>query len=111
MVLPAGYSYIGSLAAAAAQAKKAGIKPVPQLQAANEAGAIVAALQKQAATLVKAIEKAESMHPDAEKQAKFLTADGAAAMEAARAVSDKLEINIGDGYWPLPRYREMLFPV
>ena len=60
---------------------------------------------------MKAIAKAESMHHEAEEQAEFLTADGAAAMEAVRAASDALEINIGDGYWPLPRYREMLFPV
>jgi len=111
MVLPAGYEYLGSLASAAAQAKSAGVKPAPQLQAANEAGVIVTGLQKSAAALVKAIDKAESLHHDPEKQASFLTADGAAAMEAVRAASDKLEINIGDGYWPLPRYREMLFPV
>jgi glutamine synthetase len=111
MVLPAGYEYLGSLASAAAQAKSAGVKPAPQLQAANEAGVIVAGLQKSAAALVRAIDKAESLHHDPEKQARFLTADGAAAMEAVRAASDKLEINIGDGYWPLPRYREMLFPV
>ena len=111
MVLPAGYEYLGSLASAAAQAKSAGVKPAPQLQAANEAGVIVAGLQKNAAALVRAIDKAESLHHDSEKQARFLTADGAAAMEAVRTASDKLEINIGDGYWPLPRYREMLFPV
>ena len=111
MVLPAGYEYLGSLASAAAQAKSAGVKPAPQFQAANEAGVIVAGLQKSAAALVRAIDKAESLHHDPEKQARFLTADGAAAMEAVRAASDKLEINIGDGYWPLPRYREMLFPV
>ena len=111
MVLPAGYSYAGALAASAAQAKSAGVIPAPQKLAAIEAGKIVAALQKSAAALVKAIAKAESMHDDAEKQAKFLTTDGAAAMEAVRESSDKLEVNIGDGYWPLPRYREMLFPV
>jgi glutamine synthetase len=111
MVLPAGYDYLGSLASAAAQAKSAGVKPAPQFQAANEAGVIVAGLQKSAAVLVRAIDKAESLHHDPEKQARFLTTDGAAAMEAVRAASDKLEINIGDGYWPLPRYREMLFPV
>ena len=111
MVLPAGYEYLGSLASAAAQAKSAGVKPAPQLQAANEAGVIVAGLQKNAAALVRAIDKAESLHHDSEKQARFQTADGAAAMEAVRTASDKLEINIGDGYWPLPRYREMLFPV
>ncbi len=111
LVLPAGYGYAGSLAKGAAQAKSAGVKPNPQLQAANDAGVMVVALQKSAAALVKAIDKAELMHHDAEKQARFLTADGAAAMEAVRIASDKLEVNIGDGYWPLPRYREMLFPV
>jgi glutamine synthetase len=111
MVLPAGYGYLGSLAAAAAQAKSAGVRPAPQREAASAAGVLVAALQKHAVALVRAIDKAESMHHDAEKQARFLTADGADAMEAVRTASDKLEINIGDGYWPLPRYREMLFPV
>jgi glutamine synthetase len=111
MVLPAGYGYIGSLTAAAAHAKSAGVKPAPQKLAASEAGVIVTALQKNSAALVKTIEKAESMHHDAEKQARFLTGEGAAAMEAVRTASDKLEINMGDGYWPLPRYREMLFPV
>ena len=111
MVLPAAYAYLGTLASAAAQAKSAGVTPAPQKLAASEAGVMVTALQKNAAALVKAIAKAEAMHHDPEKQAKFLTADGADAMEAVRAASDKLEINMGDGYWPLPRYREMLFPV
>jgi len=26
-------------------------------------------------------------------------------------VSDELELTVGDEYWPLPKYREMLFPV
>ncbi len=111
LVLPAGLDYVAHLAKGAGQAKVAGIKAGSLVQAANGANVMVAALQKSTAVLVKSIEKAESMHHDAEKQARFLTADGAAAMEAVRAVSDKLEINIGDGYWPLPKYREMLFPV
>jgi glutamine synthetase len=111
MVLPAGYSYAGSLSAAAARAKSAGVKPNPMLRAASEAGALVTKLQSATAALVKAIGKAESMHHDPEKQARFLTADGADAMAAVREASDTLEINCGDGEWPLPRYREMLFPV
>ncbi|HEY2850028.1 MAG TPA: glutamine synthetase type III, partial [Gemmatimonadaceae bacterium] len=111
MVLPAGYAYAGALAAATASAKSAGVTPVPQRQAATAAATLVTAVQKSTAALVKAIAKAESMHHNAEAQAKFLTADGADAMQAVRDASDTLEINIGDGYWPLPRYREMLFPV
>jgi len=26
-------------------------------------------------------------------------------------VCDALELSVGDDYWPLPKYREMLFPV
>jgi len=26
-------------------------------------------------------------------------------------VCDALELIVGDDYWPLPKYREMLFPV
>jgi glutamine synthetase len=31
------------------------------------------------------------------------------AMEAARAVADKLERIVADDLWPLPKYSEMLF--
>ena len=31
--------------------------------------------------------------------------------DGSRPRCDTLELSIGDGYWPLPRYREMLFPV
>jgi glutamine synthetase type III len=30
-------------------------------------------------------------------------------MEEIRAVTDDLESIVADGYWPLPKYREMLF--
>ncbi len=58
-----------------------------------------------------AVEKAEGMHDDCEKQAKFLTSTGADAMAAVRATSDRLENMVADDLWPLPKYREMLFPV
>ena len=51
------------------------------------------------------------MHDDLQKQAKYLTSTGADAMEAARAASDALELKVADELWPLPKYREMLFPV
>ena len=31
------------------------------------------------------------------------------AMEHLRSVTDELEATVGDDYWPLPKYREMLF--
>jgi glutamine synthetase len=32
-------------------------------------------------------------------------------MAAVREASDALELAISDEQWPLPKYREMLFPV
>jgi glutamine synthetase len=32
-------------------------------------------------------------------------------MAAVRAASDAIELSVADSCWPLPKYREMLFPV
>jgi len=111
MVLPAGYAYLNDLSAGAAQAKAAGIKVIPQKAVAERVGAMVAELQKRTATLQAAITKANAMHDDVVKCGNFVTSTGADAMAACRELSDSLEVTVGDAYWPLPRYREMLFPV
>ena len=111
LVLPAAYSYAGALATAAAHAKTAGITDVPQVAAANAIGKLARELQRQSGELAKAIARAERMHDDLETQARFLTKEGADAMEAARTSSDALELLVSDELWPLPKYREMLFPV
>jgi glutamine synthetase len=110
-ILPAAFSYLNSLAAAAAQAKSAGITPIPQIPAANALGKLVADLQKRLAALDNTIERAEGMHHDPVKAAVYLTSDGADAMASVREICDQLELRIEDSRWPLPRYREMLFPV
>ena len=111
MVLPAALQYVGSLAEAAANAKSAGITVIPQVEPANRVGKLIQDLQAARATLGKAIDKAEGMHDAPEKQAEFLTHDCADAMAAARAACDALEVSVDDELWPLPKYREMLFPV
>ncbi|MEO6525856.1 MAG: glutamine synthetase III [Gemmatimonadaceae bacterium] len=111
IVLPAAFSYSGELAASAAHAVSAGIKSIPQVEAANEVGALIETLRARRVELVAAIEKAEGLHDDLAKQARFLTSTGAESMLAAREVADQLELTISDECWPLPKYREMLFPV
>jgi glutamine synthetase len=111
LVLPAAFEYSGQLAGAASQAKAAGIKSIPQIDAANALGAAIAELQKQRTALGKAIDKAEGMHDELVKQAEFLTSVGADAMHEARRCADALELSVSDELWPLPKYREMLFPV
>lgn len=110
-ILPAGYAYLNSLAEGAAKSKQAGIKVVPQKAAAEATGKVVAALQAKTGALHAAIKRAHALHEDGAKCAAFLTSTGSDAMLACRELSDKLEVSIGDAYWPLPRYREMLFPV
>ena len=111
IVLPAAFGYSGELAQAAAQAKSAGIKSIPQVEAANRIGEMISGLQKRRATLGKVIDRAESMHDDIVKQAELLTSEGADAMAAVRVDCDALELAVSDECWPLPKYREMLFPV
>ena len=110
-VLPAAYGYIGSLAGTAGQGAAAGINMQPIVDAANAASKLVATLQKKRAELAKVIAKAEHMHDDAAAQAQYITSTGAEIMAEVREAADALEMSIGDEHWPLPRYREMLFPV
>lgn len=111
MILPAAFSYSGSLAASASHAVTAGVKNVPQVAAANEIGAMIETLRERRDALEGVIAKAEHLHDDAPKQAKLLTGPVADAMAAARDASDALELKVADELWPLPKYREMLFPV
>src|SRR5688572_16179284 len=92
MVLPAAYAYSGGLAGAAAQAKAAGISPIPQVGAANRVGALIEELEAARNRLVKVITRAESMHEDPDKQAAVLTGDGKDAMAAVREHCDALEL-------------------
>jgi glutamine synthetase len=111
LVLPAAFEYTGRLAAAAAQSKAAGISVIPQIDAANKLGKLIEELQKTRATLGKVIDKAEGMHDSAEEQAELLTHDGADAAAKVRGCCDAIELAVDDDVWPLPKYREMLFPV
>ncbi|MBX3134322.1 MAG: glutamine synthetase III [Gemmatimonadaceae bacterium] len=111
MILPAAYAYLGDLAEGAAKAKTVGIKSIPQKAALDAIGKRVTSLQAKTAALHAAVKKAHALHDDVTKCAAFLTSTGADAMAACRDISDALEVSIGDQYWPLPRYREMLFPV
>jgi glutamine synthetase len=111
MVLPASYHYLSALAAGAANAKAAGIAVVPQVAAANDAGAKVEELRRRADALAALAAEAEGMEHDAHAQAMHLSTEGKARMQAVRELCDALEEVVGDEHWPLPKYREMLFPV
>ena len=111
MILPASFSYLASLTRSAADAKAAGVKPVPQLDAANAISELIQQLQTRRSALGKVSAKAEGMHDELEAQAKLLTSEGADRMADVRETSDALELVVSDDLWPLPKYREMLFPL
>jgi glutamine synthetase len=111
LVLPAAFGYASDLVQAAARSKGTGISAAPQVAQANKINRMIIELQKQRDALEKVIDKAESMHDDIEKQAKLLTSSGADTMAAVRSACDAIELSVPDSCWPLPKYREMLFPV
>jgi glutamine synthetase len=111
MVLPAAFSYLAGLTKSAADAKTAGLKPIPQLDTANTIAKMIEELQARRVALGKMTAKAEGMHEELESQAKLLTTDGADRMADVRESSDALELVVSDDLWPLPKYREMLFPL
>ena len=111
LVLPAAFGYAGRLAETAAAAKAANITIIPQVKAANQVGALVEKLMTAREALGRVIDKAEGMHDAGEAQAALLTADGADTMATVRGLCDELEVTVADEQWPLPKYREMLFPV
>jgi glutamine synthetase len=111
LVVPATYAYLGQLSDAASQAKAAGIAVVPQVATANKVGELVQELQEYREDLSDVIARAEAMHDDPPGQADLLTSEGADTMAEVRKTCDALELCVGDDFWPLPKYREMLFPV
>jgi glutamine synthetase len=111
IVLPAAFAYHGALVHTAAEAKAVGLTVVPEFEAADRLGRLIHELQARQAALGAVIARAESLHDDVTAQAELLTSEGADRMAEVRASCDALELVVGDEYWPLPKYREMLFPV
>ena len=110
-ILPASYAYVGQIAQAAGQGASAGINMQPLVDAANATTKMIATLQKKRAELTKVIARAEALHDDLVAQGNFVTSTGCDTMGEVRDAADALELSVGDEFWPVPRYREMLFPV
>jgi glutamine synthetase len=107
MILPAAFAYHGVLAGAVVAAKAAGV-PAPQGEMLSKLSGLISSLQGKRSHLEIAFHKAESMENEEEK-AKVFSRDVADAVAEVRTVCDELEAVVADDYWPLPKYREMLF--
>jgi len=106
-ILPACYAYQGMLAGTVAASKAAGVG-APQLETLTRVVTLVTSLQTKRAALDKASHQCETLSSEEEK-AKALAGPVSVAMADARTVCDELESLVADDYWPMPKYREMLF--
>jgi glutamine synthetase len=107
MILPACYAYHGVLAGAVAAAKAAGVT-APQSETLQKLGTLIGTLSSKRSAFESAVHKAESAGSE-EAKAKAFSTDVSTSMAEVRAVCDELESMVADDYWPMPKYREMLF--
>ena len=107
-IIPAVIEYSGKLAKTVAAKKAIGV------DAPAEAAMVKTLTEKTAALVEKraALEAAIAGVPDGvEGAARYYHDAVIAAMEAARAIADELEMLVGKKYWPFPTYGDMLFYV
>lgn len=100
-ILPTSYAYAGALA----QATSASGLKSPALERLKS---LLGALESKRAELERAFHKVETLASEEEK-AKLLSKEVSALMAEVRGNCDELEAIVADDYWPLPKYREMLF--
>jgi glutamine synthetase len=106
-ILPAAFAYLSVLTAGVASAKAAGLT-APQSVVADRLSKVIAALQSKREKLERAFHKVETLGSEEEK-AQLLATEVSTLMSEIRTDCDEIESVVADDYWPLPKYREMLF--
>lgn len=106
-LLPAAYAYHGALASAVVSAKAAGVS-APQNDVLAKLTSHLSVLQTKRSTLDSQMSKLGALTSEEDK-AKGLCKEVSFTMEEIRHACDELEGIVADQYWPLPKYREMLF--
>jgi glutamine synthetase len=107
MVLPAAYQYSTVVAEGVAAAKACGLNP-PQIESLTRLYSVIASAQTELKKLERLFDQVFSMSHEEDK-AKRIAADLKPSMETLRDHCDQLEVLVADDFWPLPKYREMLF--
>lgn len=107
-ILPACFSYSSDLAEGVSRMKAAGAGTIPQDAPLKQVTQWMAELQEKRAQLDE-VEQRIAKTDDFDKKANIFAVDGVPAFNSVRVVCDQLEGIVDDQYWPLPKYREMLF--
>ncbi|HEY7970908.1 MAG TPA: hypothetical protein VID95_13000, partial [Candidatus Limnocylindrales bacterium] len=103
MILPASARHLADLAAAGASGASRGIAA-----ACDRVGGLIDSL----ADRIEALEHAQHEAHEAgtvEREARAFVEGVIPAQNALREAADELETVVTDDYWPLPKYRELLF--
>lgn len=106
-ILPACYAYHGALVAGMSAAKNVGVAS-PQAEAAVSLNNLIVVLQTKRKAMDAVLLKFDGLHHEEDK-AKLLSREVSTVMAEIRTACDELEALVADDYWPLPKYREMLF--
>jgi glutamine synthetase len=106
-ILPASYTYQGSLARGVAAVKAAGAKAKESRRALDSLCRLTDQCKIRVDALQKLLDHEGGGAP--EKHAKFFRDKVVPAMTALREAGDSLEAIVPYDVWPLPTYREMLF--
>jgi len=107
MILPACLRYQAEVAGAVCSARSVGLEDDQESGLLRELVDGASALREAAVALDDAI--AQQPHGDLLKHATYQRDVLLEAMSSIRKCADKMELLVADNYWPLPKYREMLF--
>jgi glutamine synthetase len=108
-VAPAVNLYLADIAKAAGNlAKLTGVEKSPSESSVKKVAELFKELLEKRSAMESAFQSSYGVNGD-EARAKALADRVLPAMGAVRDVCDRLEGVLGNGYWPLPKYREMLF--
>jgi glutamine synthetase len=106
-ILPASYQYATVLAEGVAAGKAVGLQ-APQAEALGKLYQVLGSAQTELKKLERAISQVISIENE-EMRAQKIAAELKPAMDSLRIECDRLENMVADDFWPLPKYREMLF--
>ena len=109
-ILPAVLKFQKDICDVVSSRKAAGFKAGAETELAEKVISLTDSLNAHIKELEKLIAKGHTVS-DVKKKAKFFHDKVFAEMQSLRAVADELETIVGEDYWPIPTYSELLFSV
>ncbi|KAJ9063979.1 hypothetical protein DSO57_1035197 [Entomophthora muscae] len=108
-VLPATIEYRKQIADTIHSLKSLDLAIAPEKAILDEMSPYVAQVWDGIQSLEKLVEKADALEEKLDSQADVCVKEVVPTMEKVRDAADKLEHLVADKFWPLPKYREILF--